>query len=256
MLSRRQFLQMAASSLVAVGLSQFVGQVRISSGAANRQIPVLAYHRVGHTTDALTVTPERFTRDLNTLQEHGYTSISLEQFQSFLDDRNVEMPEKPVLLTFDDGYADNYQHAFPILQEHSMTGSFFIIAGMLQDKERVSPENIKEMARHGMSFGSHTISHRALAELSDEEVYRELMDSRGALEDILGRKVDAIAYPRGSYNEAVVQTARNNGYSTGFTVREGTCLKESPDFELRRIPIFRYDGAVLSVMAKRGSMSV
>lgn len=254
MLSRRRFIKLCAGAFVTVSCSQLLFQVSTSSGSGNRNIPVLAYHRVGYTTDNLTVTPERFSNDLASLQERGYCSISLEEFQNFLDDRNVEMPEKPILITFDDGYLDNFENAYPILRKYGMVGTFFIITDMLWTKERLTPENIVEMSQGGMSFGSHTVTHRALAELDQTAIYDELLNSKAALESVLGKKVDGIAYPRGSYNEAVVNIAKEVGYITGFTVREGICIKESPDFELRRIPIFKYDSGVINVIASRGHL--
>jgi peptidoglycan/xylan/chitin deacetylase (PgdA/CDA1 family) len=254
MLSRRRFIKLCASSFAAVSCSELLFQVSTSSGSGNRKIPVLAYHRVGYTTDNLTVTPERFSNDLDSLQQRGYCSISLEEFQKFLDDRNVEMPEKPILITFDDGYLDNFDNAYPILRNHGMVGTFFVITDMLWTKDRLMPENIVEMSQGGMSFGSHTVTHRALGELDQAAIYDELVNSKATLESVLGKKIDAIAYPRGSYNEVVVNIAKSVGYITGLTVREGICMKDSPDFELRRIPIFKYDSGVINVIAGRGHL--
>lgn len=254
MISRRSFIKICASTVVGVSLSGFPFPLSMSSGAGNRQIPVLAYHRVGYTKDNFTVTPERLANDFNTLQEQGYCAISLEQFQNFLDDRNIDMPEKPILITFDDGYLDNFEHAYPILKAHGMIATFFIITGMLWTDERLNPERIVEMAAGGMSFGSHTVTHRALGELGWEEVKEELVNSKAVLESVLGRTVNAIAYPRGSYNSNVITIADNAGYKTGFTVREGICVKTSPDFELRRVPVFKYDDGIASVIANRGGI--
>lgn len=254
MISRRRFIKGCISTIIAISSSQFLLQAPTSSGAGNRKIPVLVYHRVGYTTDALTVTPERFSNDLDSLQERGYCSISLEQFQNFLDDRNVEMPERPILITFDDGYLDNFEHAYPILRKHGMIGSFFVITDMLWTQDRLTPENIVEMSQGGMSFGSHTVTHRDLGSLDAESIRDELVNSKAVLESVLGKTVNGIAYPRGSYNDVVVNIAKEVGYVTGLTVREGICIKESPDFELRRIPIFKYDSGIIHVIANRGHM--
>lgn len=254
MLSRRSFIKICASTFLAVSGGELLFPVPTSSGAGSRQIPVLVYHRIGYTADNFTVTPERFATDLKTLQYHGYCSISLEQMQSFLDDRNVEMPDKPVLITFDDGYLDNFENAYPILKQYGMVATFFVITDKLWAADRLNPEKIAEMAAGGMSFGSHTVTHRRLGELTWEEIREELVMSKAVLESVLGRTVNAIAYPQGSYSENVVILAQNLGYTTGFTVREGICLKESPDFELRRIPIFKYDGGIRGVIASRGGI--
>ncbi len=249
MLSRRSFIKKCTSALIAINCSGLLFQASTSSGGSNRQIPVLAYHRVGYTPDNLTVTPERFANDLEHLQERGYCSISLEEFQKFIDGRSMDLPDKPVLITFDDGYLDNFQNAYPILRKYGMVGTFFVITDMLWAKERLTPEHIVEMAQGGMSFGSHTVTHRALAELDQPSIYDELVNSKAVLESVLGKQVNAIAYPRGSYNEA-----ESLGYLTGFTVKEGICIKRSPEFELRRIPIFKYDSGVINVIANRGHL--
>ncbi|WP_378955660.1 polysaccharide deacetylase family protein [Pelosinus sp. sgz500959] len=254
MLSRRSFIKMCASTFVSVSYAELLFQVPTSSGSGNRQIPVLVYHRVGYTTDNFTVTPERFTTDLETLQYYGYCAISLEQMQSFLEDRNIEMPDKPILITFDDGYLDNFENAYPILKKHNMIATFFIITDKLWTPDRLTPQRIVEMAEGGMSFGSHTVTHRRLGELTWEEIREELTISKAVLESVLGKTVTAIAYPQGSYNDNVITLAKNLGYTTGFTVREGICRKESPEFELRRIPIFKYDGGIRGVIANRGGI--
>lgn len=254
MLSRRSFIRKSVCALASITCSQLLFQLPIISGAGNRRIPVLVYHRVGYTADNLTVTPERFAADLEMLQQYGYCSISLELFQNFIDDKNVELPDKPVLITFDDGYLDNYQNAYSILKAHGMIATFFIITDKLWTADRLNPERIVEMAQGGMSFGSHTVSHRRLGELSAAEVQDELLLSKGTLESVLGRSVTAVAYPQGSYNQNVIAIAEKLGYTTGFTVREGICVRESPDFELRRIPIFKYDRGIISVIGTRGGI--
>lgn len=254
MISRRSFIKMGASAMAGIGLSKLFFQMPVSSGAQNRQIPVLAYHRVGYTKDNFTVTPERLDDDFRILQDEGYCTISLEHFQNFLDGRNIDMPDKPLLITFDDGYLDNYQNAYPILKRRGMIATFFIITDMLWTNERMSPQCIVEMAQGGMSFGSHTATHRLLGELAWDDIKAEVVNSKVVLESVLGRTVNAIAYPLGSYNKNVIMVADNAGYKTGFTVREGTCGKTSPNFELRRIPVFKYDADISEVLAYRGGI--
>lgn len=254
MITRRNFIKICASTLAGISGSQFLFQLPTGSGAANRQIPVLAYHRVGYTTDYLTVTPERLAADFRRLQQEGYCAISLEQFQNFQDDRNIDMPDKPLLITFDDGYLDNYENAYPILKRYGMIATFFIITDLLWTPGRLNPERVVEMAQGGMSFGSHTVTHRALGELAWDDIKTELVNSKAVLESVLGRTVNALAYPRGSYNANVIMIADNVGYKTGFTVREGICVKNSPNFELRRVPVFKYDGGISDVLADRGGI--
>jgi len=254
MVSRRSFIKICASALMGINLSKVLLELPTANGAGNRQIPILAYHRVGYTTDNFTVTPERLTRDLDTLQQYGYCTISLEQLQRFLTENSVDMPDKPVVITFDDGYIDNYENAYPILKNHNMIATFFVITGLLWTPGRLDPSCIVEMSQNGMSFGSHTVTHRSLGTLTWGEIHNELLVSKTVLESVLGKTVNAIAYPQGSYNENVITLAKNLGYITGFSVLEGSCYKDSPDFELRRIPIFKYDNSIVSVMGNRGGI--
>jgi peptidoglycan/xylan/chitin deacetylase (PgdA/CDA1 family) len=250
--SRRQFIKLCSSTIAALSVTEILNQTVTSSNVAVRYIPVLLYHRVGYTQGYLTITPERFTADLEYLKDRGYQAVSLEKFQNFMLDRDVQMPDKPVLITFDDGYLDNYQNAFSILTQYGMTASFFIISGMLWDENRMTPRHIAEMAQAGMSFGSHTVTHRSLGELSEDEIRTELSDSKITLESILGTPVSSIAYPKGSFSQATVKIAEELGYIGGFTTISGRCSKDMPDFVLKRIPIFSYDADLGKILAERG----
>ena len=254
MVSRRGFIKTCVCILVSISCFALLFRIPTSSGAGKRHIPVLVYHRVGYTTDNFTVTPERFATDLQTLQLWGYSTISLEQLQKFLDEPDFELPDKPILITFDDGYKDNFDNAYPVLKQHGMVATFFIITDMLWSVERLNPQHIVEMAQGGMSFGSHTVSHKRLGDLTTEEIQDELVNSKATLESVLGKAVNGIAYPQGSYNDNVIAIAQNVGYVTGFTVREGFCSNNSPNLELRRIPIFKYDGGIEGVISRRGGI--
>ncbi|MDR3591712.1 MAG: polysaccharide deacetylase family protein [Negativicutes bacterium] len=249
MISRRQFLKVCAQAVVATSFagSFFPG----AAGFAAGRVPVLAYHRIGYNDGDLTVTPERLASDLGALAREGYQSITLDQFARYLKGDEANLPAQPMLLTFDDGYRDNYENAFPVLQRNGMTAAFFIITGMVDTPERITASQILEMAHYGMSFGSHTVSHRSLDELSGQEALQELTFSRQQLEDIVGRPVDFIAYPKGGFNNETIRIAKDTGYFGGLTVRYGTCSGDSPHYTLRRIPVFRPDPGVLAVISRR-----
>ncbi len=251
MITRRQFIKYCIGAITGYGLSQAIYPLATSSGTANRNIPVLLYHRVGSTSGALTVTPQRLANDLALLQRAGYQTITIDQFEQFLFDRDNDIPNKPVLITFDDGYLDNYQNAFPILQQYSMVATFYIITGMMKDKERVTAQHIQEMAKHGMSIGSHTVSHRSLGEIAPADMRQEITASRVALEDILGSRVHSIAYPKGSFNQNTLAIVQETGYSEGFTVISGMCSKVSNPFVLKRIPVFSYDVNAVALIEKQ-----
>ena len=250
MLTRRQFIKGCASTLIAVsGVSTFL-EPRISR-AATETLPILLYHRVGPESDALTISIDRFKEDMQYLTECGYQSITIEQGRDYLLGRRP-LQRNPILITFDDGYLNNYTNAFPILQNFSMVASFFIITGLIGQQNRITVPQLHEMAAAGMSFGSHTVSHRPLAELTDGEPSRELVQSKGVLEDILGRMVDFVAYPCGSYNQDTLQAACDAGYQGGLTTHMGVADSQENFLTLNRIPIFHYDRSLAYVLQKNG----
>lgn len=251
MATRRQFLAGCIGTITALaGLSLFSARQRIDD--LMKSIPVLLYHRVGPESDELTVPPERLQQDLEFLRREGYSALSLEQVKQYAQkNHNASFPSKPVVITFDDGYQDNYTNAFPILQKYSMKASFYIITGLVGQPDRLTVSQIREMAKAGMDFGSHTITHRLLAELSHAEAVTELTTSKTELEQMLGKKVDFVAYPGGSYTPDVLSIARHAGYDGGFSVRPGFATFHD-SLTIKRISVFHQNKSLAYVMLKKG----
>ncbi len=126
---------------------------------------------------------------------------------------------KPCLvLTFDDGYEDNYTTAFPLLSQYEIKATVFLIADMIGTEGHLSEEQIREMAKSGLiRFGSHTLSHPKLTELDEESLVRELVLSKERIEEVTGERVEALAYPNGLYNETVEKAAKKAGYRYCYT---------------------------------------
>lgn len=222
---------------------------QVSSATNKYSIPVLLYHRIGYTSNPLTITPERFSQDLAELKQNGYETISLNTFEDCLAGKEVHLPSKPLLITFDDSYQDNYDNAFPILKQNNDIATFFVITGFIDKySNRLTSQEIKEMYTSGMSFGSHTVSHAALANESQDLMWNELFFSKQFLEKILGIPIDTIAYPGGSYNSETIRIATGLGYSEGFTVKSGVCKQQNPPFVIPRIPIFSYTEDVIDAI--------
>lgn len=251
MITRRKFLAGCVGAIAALsGLSLIPHYERIDE--LLKSIPVLLYHRVGPESDALTITTNRFEHDIATLSQEGYTALSLDQIRQCLKKESAaRLPEKPVLLTFDDGYLDNYTNAFPILQKYSMQASFFIITGMVGQNDRLTVSQIREMLSAGMDFGSHTVTHRSLAELNSKETSREIRKSKTDLEQIIEKPVNFIAYPCGSYTSETLKIAQEAGYTGGFSLRPGFAVFNN-SMIIRRIPIFHYDRSINYVMLRKG----
>lgn len=247
MLTRRQFLIGSAGAIIAIS---GLGVVSEYKKIAN-SIPILLYHRVGPEVDDYTVTTARFEEDMKILRWEGFNALSLEQVKQHLQNADFPLPDKPIIITFDDGYLDNYTNVFPVLQKYAMKASFYIITGMVGIENRLTSAHIREMQAAGMDFGSHTVTHRFLADLTTKEAEVELTQSKYDLEQILGKTVDFIAYPGGAYNPDTIRIASEAGYIGGLSTHYGLAKFNLP-FEIKRIPIFHYDRSISYVMLKRG----
>lgn len=178
------------------------------------------YHHVepNGAPDPFTVAPEMLEKHILFLKEKGYTPVSLKELQG---NKSVK---KPVMLTFDDGYADNYTHLFPLLKKYNVPAVIFLITDKIGSEGFLTWEQIREMKDSGLvEFGSHTRSHRRLRSLPDEEIVRELVQSKQILEEKLGEPVTAFCYPfgAGGFDKRVRPQVFKAGYAFDFSTKKG-----------------------------------
>jgi len=202
-------------------------------------IPVLNYHQVNNKAHhLLTLSSQEFEAQMAYLQEAGYTTISPDQLVDHLQ-YGASLPPNPILITFDDGYEDNYRNAYPILQKYNFTATIFLITDFVSNNNRyLTWDQVKKMKDNGFSFGSHTLSHVFLANATDDDVLSELTKSREAMEWRLNQKIEYLAYPGGTYDQRVIKMAKQVGYRAAFTINLGRNLTNCGLFTLNRIPIF------------------
>lgn len=216
--------------------------------AAVQTVPVILYHRLGTVIHPLYLSPERFENQMKALKEAGYTTLTLKQYEDFVVGAVSELPEKPILITFDDGDIDNYEVAFPVLKNYGMKATFFIPTAYLDQADKLTSSQVLEMHHAGMSFGSHTVTHRRLANLNEAELCKELEQSKQTLEDLLQNPVNSIAYPGGSYNETVMLLVKKFSYKAGFSTLSGQNSRSTPPLLMKRIPIFSYSPHILRLI--------
>ncbi len=197
--------------------------------------PIIMYHSV----DSLeknknTVSPEMFERQMRYIQEHGYKVISLDQLVDEIES-GKKFLSKSVAISFDDGYSNNFQYAFPILERYGFPATFFICANWIGGDGRLNLEQIKQMQKAGMSFESHSISHGYLPELSPQERHREIAGSKRVLEEQLGHPVNYFAYPIGGFNDAIKDEIKQAGYRAAFTSNRGLDRSNRRLYEIKRI---------------------
>ena len=209
------------------------------------RVPILNYHYVSvapEDADAvrrdLSVSPAEFEAQLRYLREAGFTSISLHDLMLHLATGRA-LPDKPVILTFDDGYIDNYQFAFPLLIEHGYEGTFFLITAF-QDEARpnyMSWDNVVEMHAAGMEFGAHSYNHADLRGQSADYLVWQILGPREAIEERIREPVRFFCYPSGRYDDQVIAVLHSAHYWGAVTIHQGTVQCSEAPFELQRVRV-------------------
>lgn len=224
--------------IITIFISSLVGLNYMFSSLLSG-IPVLNYHQINNKAhNALTLSSQEFDAQMSYLYESGYTTISPDQLVDYLQ-YGKSLPPNPILITFDDGYEDNYRVAYPILQKYNFTATIFLITDFVSNSNRyLTWSQVKEMQENGFSFGSHTLSHLFLTNASDNDIRSELTKSREAMEWRLNQKIEYLAYPGGTYNQQVIKLAKQAGYRAAFTIDLGRNTAKCGLLTLNRIPIF------------------
>lgn len=231
----KKFLIIAVLMLLAAGKIFAQNVQQISEGP---KILVLNYHQVQTVNSALAVAEKDFEAQMNYLSSNGYVSITPDELYSGLNGE-FELPPKPVLITFDDGYVDNYTNAFPILKYYGMRATIFVIPAFVGKYDNyLTWEQLREMEEHGITVESHTMNHYKLEELPDDEIRSELLNSKQLLEEKLGHPVEFLAYPTGTYNLHIAGIAKAVGYKGAYTIKYGNVDLGSNFYALERVPIF------------------
>lgn len=218
-----------------------------SKGVAGRQyhplniteIPVLNYHKVDDAVLALALTPQEFDAQMSYLYDQGFHTITPDQLLDYMR-YGKALPDKPILITFDDGYLDNYSNAYGIMKKYGFTATIFIVTNLVgHDSRFMTWDQVREMQQNGFVFGSHTVDHLVLTKLSVDKVQQQLVQSSEEIERQIGTKPRYFAYPTGAYNREVEQLVRDAGYEGAFTIHFGEAGMESDPYAIERIPIFK-----------------
>jgi peptidoglycan/xylan/chitin deacetylase (PgdA/CDA1 family)/GT2 family glycosyltransferase len=232
-----------------------------------RRCPALIYHHVGPAPPGmpptLTTTPERFERQIRILHRQGFTSITAGRWLDWLEGV-APLPDRSFVLTFDDGYADLAEYAFPILRRYGFGATVFIVTSRIGgfndwDASRgIAPlplldrEQLRAWSREGIEFGAHTRTHADLTRLSVQELEREIAGSRDDLEHILGRPVRTFAYPFGHSNDAAVDCVRRH-FDLAFSCIEGVnTLATDPHLQRRTMVLPSDTGLDLALRTRLG----
>lgn len=202
--------------------------------------PILEYHTITENPEPISevynVTPSDFAAQLDYLQEKGYTTITLQDFMRVVHGKG-ELPEKPIVLTFDDGYEDNYTEMLPILEAHNMKAVVYVITNEIGKPGYLSLEQIKDMQKRGIEIGSHTADHLPLNTMDNELRLHEIRNSKIFLEWSGLETIYSFSYPNGAYTPEVIEMLKQEKYLTAVTGDTGLNNLKTDPYLLRRVHI-------------------
>lgn len=206
------------------------------------KVPIFVYHYVEYVKDqkdttrkSLAITPNVFEAQMVTLKEDGYSFITFKDVERYL--RGVQkLPEKPIIITFDDGYEDFYTDVFPIIKKHSIQVTQYLVVNFIGNPNYLKDEQIRILIKSGLiEFGSHTLTHVNLKSVPAAQAQYEISKSKSSLERIYKMPISTFAYPYGSYTEEISQFVEKAGYSTAVTTEDGITIKKDERFRLKRV---------------------
>ena len=224
-------------------LAQSPQSLVVPPGRPSVNVPILMYHYVRVNPDPadqlgfnLSVTPSGFSAQMDWLARNGYHPIDLEDLRGYLLS-NQPLPDRPVVITLDDGYRDLYTAAYPILRAHRFKAVAYIVSGFLGRPANVTAEQVVEMNANGIEIGSHTVTHVDLARAPAPELHRQVSDSKATLEALLGHPVLDFCYPSGAVDPEVAQAVAAAGYQSATTTAEGTLHSAADRFLWSRVRV-------------------
>jgi peptidoglycan/xylan/chitin deacetylase (PgdA/CDA1 family) len=228
------------------------------------QTPIIFYHNISSIPRKAKIkgaftSPAKFRKQMEFLRMEGYQTVFLEDITDWMEGIS-ELPQKPIAITFDDGYRDNFVHAFPILLEYGFKATFFIVPALIGkrnewavqkgeiDKPLMSLEEISILKENGFRFGSHTMNHQVLTAIDPYQARQEIIRSKEVIEEFLDGECCFLAYPAGSFDKAIVNMAKEAGYKGALTTQPGFVLKDSDPFMMTRFEVKRRQSSKLKFL--------
>ncbi|HEY5310798.1 MAG TPA: polysaccharide deacetylase family protein [Casimicrobiaceae bacterium] len=219
---------------------------------------VLMYHRVGAARNAwearYAISAARFEAHMLALARNGHHAVSVDALNDWLDG-GAPLPPGALVLTFDDGFRGVQEHALPVLERLHWPFAVFLVSDRIGGEDiwtresnpdrttypLLNADEVLDLQRRGVGLHSHTCSHPSLPALDDNALRHELVESRTALQRLLGRQVDYLAYPFGHLDERVAAAARSAGYRAAFSTQPGFNRRDVDRFRIRRIDVYGTD---------------
>ncbi|MBI3005422.1 MAG: polysaccharide deacetylase family protein [Ignavibacteriales bacterium] len=226
----------------------------------SRNLKLLLYHRIVNNKQLCNahwscVHVNEFQKQLDLLDRWGYSAVTLEDFR-LSQERKLMLPKKPIIISFDDGYLDTYDLAFPLLQEYGMKAVVFVLGERkiksnywvkylgLPDVPLMKAEHVVELHESGIEIGSHTMTHARLPFLREDEAWEEIFRSRMLLEILINAPVHSFSYPYGLLNPKIKQMVVNAGFKSACAVQSGPATFGKDLYRIRRMPILNTTNSI------------
>lgn len=230
--------------IIILGAFIFLSFLLINFLRQNYVVPILMYHSISPQQNpyikSLIVSPQNFQRQMRFLKNNRYNVVTLEALADLIK-KKKRIPPRTLAITFDDGYKDNYAYAFPILKKYNLPATIFLIVNEISrpQNDRLNWDEIKAMQDTGIiTFGSHSLGPQPLLNIkSEEDLRKQIFDSKRILEERLGRGVSAFSYPEGRFNAQIKRLIVDAGYQLAVVTSPGKRFPNDDIFALKRLRI-------------------
>jgi peptidoglycan/xylan/chitin deacetylase (PgdA/CDA1 family) len=194
---------------------------------------VLMYHSVGNNSEFFTVTKESFEKQMKYLKDRNFSVISLRELADQI--KNGKPIANTVAITFDDGYKDNIEFAYPVLKKYGFPAAIFVTTGSVGEENFLSADDLKKISLEELvEIFPHSITHPKLSKISFDQAKREIEDSRRVIESITGKAADIFAYPYGDFSSELVDYLKKGNWRSAVSVYEGVVKDGDDIFTLKR----------------------
>lgn len=226
-------------SLILIALGVYL----VNSVRQRYIVPIIMYHYIHPNPDSkdrLTVSPETFDQQMRFLKERRYNVISLEKLATLIKDKK-KIPSRTIAITIDDGHKDIYNYAFPVLKKYNFPATVFVIIDEIDrpQDDRLNWNQIKKMQDSGVvTIGSHALGAEPLINIqSEEELKRQIFESRKILEEKLKKEINTFSYPEGFFNAKIKKMVMDAGYKLAVATTPGIHSPSDDVFALKRVRI-------------------
>lgn len=217
------------------------------------KVPILMYHSISRFAQPkyrkLAIDPVAFADQVKYLVDENYTTLTITQFTQLIASRTTKIPERIVMLTFDDAFDDFYTDVFPLLRRHSLVATLYVPTAFVGDTSRwlwrdgegarrlMTWDQLREVSAQGIECGAHSHHHVELDLLSPSAAAKEIINSKALLEQQLDQQIFSFAYPYGYYNAFIRGVIQQAGFSSACAVRYRRCSIEDDPFTLSRLAV-------------------